>query len=91
MAKKQTLLPEEQARALTIAQSLGFVFINDQERELINLLRYMNYHGRNLVMETALAMRCAHPWRDNQSKQNLHTIHPAGDKRFATPADVMPH
>lgn len=90
MAKKHNPLLEEQNRALTLAKSLGFVSVNEQERELLNLLRYTTYHGRNLVMETAIAMRCAHPWRDTPNSLNLHSLHPAGDPRFANYADVAP-
>ena len=63
MAKKSNQQQEEIRRAIEIARAHGYVSVNDQEHELIKLLRYTTYHGRNLVMETAIAMRCAHPWR----------------------------
>ncbi|MFZ2972299.1 MAG: hypothetical protein WA049_06640 [Ferribacterium limneticum] len=90
MARKNNQQHEELIRALEIALAQGYVWINEQERELLNLLRFTTYHGRNLVMETAIAMRCTHPWRDTPNSLNLHSLHPSGDPRFANHADIDP-
>lgn len=90
MTTNQKPSAAEVDRALQIARRMGYVSVNDQERALINLLRYTTYHGRNLVMETAIAMRCAHPWRDSIDNRNTHSLHPAGDPRFATLSNPTP-
>lgn len=70
--------------AFALAREMGWTCINDQEKHLIDLLRFTTYHGRNLVIETAIAMRNTHPWSDHPAAQNGNTAttHPANDRRF---------
>jgi hypothetical protein len=62
MAKK-TRTQQEHINLLALAHEMGLMNLNPQEKELIHLLRYTTLHGRNLVMELAMAIRCSHPWR----------------------------
>ena len=71
-----------------LAKEFGWTHLNDQELRLIKTLRNTTYHGRNLVVETALAMQRAHPWRwDSRGTSfpsNTETPFPANDSRFFT-------
>lgn len=91
MAKKSNQQQEEIRRAIEIARAHGYVSVNDQEHELIKLLRYTTYHGRNLVMETAIAMRCAHPWRYAEDNVNTQSLHSSGNPRFLNNVDAITH
>ncbi|MBS1191011.1 MAG: hypothetical protein H6R10_2803 [Rhodocyclaceae bacterium] len=46
----------------SLAKQLGWVNLNDKERELIETLRWTSYQGRAVVMEVAAGMRKLHPW-----------------------------
>lgn len=69
-----------------LAREMGWTSLNEQEKHLIDLLRFTTYHGRNLVIETAIAMRRTHPWSDHPAGQstNTATTYPANDRRFFT-------
>lgn len=71
-----------------LARQQGWTSLRPEEKHLIDLLRETTYHGRNLVVETARAMRSAHPWRftidPERSKANTATCFPSGDSRFFT-------
>lgn len=77
-APSQTMVQE----VFALAREMGWTALCPEEKRLIDLLRYTTYHGRNLVVETALAMHSAHPWVDG-SRANTRAIHPA-DGRFFT-------
>lgn len=71
MAKKHAApSPKRVMEAQALARELGWVSLNDEEIRLIKLLRFTTYHGRNTVMDVAVAMRQAHPWADDGSPQN---------------------
>ena len=65
-----------------LAREMGWTSLNPEEKRLIELLRRTTYHGRNLVVETAIAMRSANPWIDG-SPANTHAIHPADGRFFS--------
>lgn len=46
------------------AYKAGFIRPNDQERELIELLRWTSFAGRDAVLAMAREMRRCQPWRD---------------------------
>ncbi|WP_079433559.1 hypothetical protein [Zoogloea sp. LCSB751] len=60
------------------------VLLNEQEQHLIRLLRFTTYHGRNLVIQQAIAIRESHPWRDDRAsfQTNIETSFPVEDQRF---------
>lgn len=68
-----------------IARELGFVSVRPQEKQLIELLRWTSYHGRNVVVDVAVAMRRSHPWVDC-SPDNTKTTYP-DDGRFFCPRE----
>lgn len=62
----------------------GFVFLNAQEQRLIELLRFTTYAGREIVQETAEAMRQQRPWVDGDVLHNtarLPALQAAGWRR----------
>lgn len=63
---------------------IDWVLLNEQERRLIRLLRFTTYHGRNLVIQQAIAVRESHPWRDDPAsfQTNIETSFPIEDRRF---------
>lgn len=63
---------------------IDWVLLNEQERRLIRLLRFTTYHGRNLVIQRAIAVRESHPWRDDPAsfQTNIETSFPIEDRRF---------
>lgn len=88
MSKKQAAPSKTMVEEVfALAREMGWTSLNPKEKQLIDLLRFTTYHGRNLVVETAIAMRCAHPWRDGQAnlQANTATSFPANDGRFFTP------
>lgn len=60
--KTQPLLPSE--------KGCRSVFLNPSERELIEMLRWTTYAGRDAVRETARIMRMHCPWRDGDMESN---------------------
>ncbi len=54
----------------------GFVFLNAQEQRLIELLRFTTYAGREIVQQTAEAMRRQRPWVDGQLIHNTARLSP---------------
>lgn len=70
------------------AREMGFFSLNQQEKKLIDLLRYTTYHGRNIVIDTAVSMRRTHPWRDGFSmlKSNTQTTYPDNGLYFCPEA-----
>lgn len=46
------------------AYKAGFIHPSDQERELIELLRWTSFAGRDAVLAMAREMRRRQPWRD---------------------------
>lgn len=58
-----------------MARELGFMSVNKHEKELIELLRWTTYHGRNVVVDVAIAMRRSHPWLDG-GLDNTKTTYP---------------
>lgn len=68
-----------QAAANELAIKQGWTSLNSHEKQLIDLLRYTSYHGRNIVMDVAMAMRRSHPWVDG-SPANTMTTYP--DSKF---------
>jgi len=75
---------------LGLARELGLTALNKQEQRLIHLLRFTSFHGRNLVLETAMAMRCTYPWRDHAGSMpdNTKSLH-LGDDQFWNPSEDM--
>lgn len=65
--------------AYELAIKNGWTSLNSHEKQLIDLLRYTSYHGRNIVMDVAMAMRRSHPWVDG-SPENTRTTYP--DSKF---------
>lgn len=59
------------------AKEMGFYSLNSAEKQLIDLLRRTNYHGRNVVIDVAQAMRKSHPWVDDPGACNTVTTYPA--------------
>lgn len=62
----------------------GFVFLNAQEQRLIELLRFTTYAGREVVQQTAEAMRRQRPWVDGDVLHNtarLPALQAAGWRR----------
>lgn len=85
MAKKKAAPSKTMVQEVfALAREMGWTHLNPQEKHLIDLLRYTTYHGRNLVVEVAIAMRSAHPWRDLAGNTNTATSFPADDSRFFT-------
>ena len=76
-APSKTMVQE----VFALAREMGWTSLSPEEKRLIELLRLTSYHGRNLVVETAIAMRCAYPWVDGKQNANTQAIHPA-DGRF---------
>lgn len=72
---------------IALAREMGWIELRPQEKHLIDLLRNTTYHGRNLVVETAIAMHRAHPWQSDrlgtEYPSNTATSFPA-DRRFFT-------
>ena len=68
------------------AREIGFMYVSDHEKRLIELLRFTTYHGRNIVIDTAIAMRRIHPWVDGKMamESNTQTTYP-DDGRFFYP------
>lgn len=80
-APSKTMVQE----VFALAEKMGWTHLNDQEKRLIQLLRYTTYHGRNLVVATAEAANIAHPWRHGDSSgANTDTFFPANKCRFFT-------
>lgn len=76
---------KEVQKALAIVREMGFVMVNnEQEKHLLDLLRHTTYQGRNLVIDTAIAMRQTRPWvrETYPPKSNTETTYPASDLRF---------
>lgn len=89
MSKKTAAPSKTMVREVfALGRKLGWTFLNDQEKRLIERLRNTTYHGRNLVVETADAMQRAHPWRwdslGTPFESNTATPFPANDSRFFT-------
>ena len=62
VANTQTLLPSE--------KGCRSMFLNPSERELIEMLRWTTYAGRDAVRETARSMRMRYPWTDGDMTNN---------------------
>lgn len=58
------------------AREMGFFSLNPQEKQLIDLMRYMSYHGRNVVIDMARAIRRSHPWVHGADASNTATTYP---------------
>ncbi|WP_302409596.1 KilA-N domain-containing protein [Comamonas kerstersii] len=67
-AQTPTMLPSE--------KGCRSVFLNPSERELIEMLRWTTYAGRDAVRETARIMRMRCPWTDGDMANN--TAHAKG-------------
>lgn len=53
-----------------MAREMGWMFVNENEQALIHNLRRTTFKGRNLVYDTATAMRHHRPWRDDDMAGN---------------------
>lgn len=76
---------KEVQKALAIVREMGFVMVNnEQEKHLLDLLRHTTYQGRNLVIDTAIAMCQTRPWlfANYPQKSNTETSYPVTDPRF---------
>jgi hypothetical protein len=80
----QTTPKLDQLEVMKRACELGFMHVNDKEKRLIELLRFTTYHGRNIVIDTAIAMRRIHPWSDGQMamESNTQTTYPDDGRYF---------
>lgn len=71
-----------------LAREMGWTELRPQEKRLIDLLRFTTYHGRNIVIETAIAMQRTYPWQSDRLgsvfESNTATTFPANDSRFFT-------
>lgn len=74
---KKTVIEE----AFELAHIMGWFKVNQQEKQLIELLRRTNWHGRNLVIDLAIRMRSVHPWVDG-SPDNTKTTYAGRDWSF---------
>lgn len=85
-SKKSPSKPMVQ-EVFALAREMGWTHLNEQEKKLIDLLRFTTYEGRNIVIHTASAIRAAHPWRDGLHfmNSNTETTYPANDRRFFHP------
>ena len=63
-------------RKMMLAKESGFMHLNPHEKQLIELLRWTTYHGRNVVIDVARAMRRSHPWTDGAGLHNTSTTYP---------------
>lgn len=83
-APSKTMVQE----VFALAREMGWTHLNPQEKRLIDLLRNTTYHGRNLVVETTIAMQRAYPWQADmygtRFASNTATTFPANDSRFFT-------
>lgn len=83
MSKKSRKMAEKLS---DLAKERGLTHLCEQEKRLIDLLHLTTFHGRNLVIETAIAMRRIHPWvwldGISERKSNTETAYPATDCRF---------
>jgi hypothetical protein len=52
------------AAAYVLAREMGWMYVNEDEQALLKNLRFTTYKGRNLVYDTAAAMRWHRPWVD---------------------------
>lgn len=77
-APSKTMVQE----VFALARLQGWTSLRPQELELIELLRQTTYHGRDMVMEMAIAMHHLHPWRDTQPNANTETFYPADSRLF---------
>jgi len=70
----------DQSDFYAMAHELGWMSVNEREKKLIELLRWTTYHGRNVVVETALNMRRSRPWvqstADADMANNTTTTYP---------------
>lgn len=57
--------------ALKPAQPMGMTYLNPNERQLIDMLRFTTYQGRRAVMELAKQMRQSRPWVDGSPNNTL--------------------
>lgn len=64
------------------ARETGFYSLNPIEKQLIDLLRGTNYHGRNVVVDVAQAMRKSHSWVDGAGDGNTSTTYPDSGRYF---------
>lgn len=55
-------------RVAIAAKKLGYMRVNDQERELIELLRWTSFEGRDIVVKVAREMRQVKPWPGLRAK-----------------------
>lgn len=67
---------DETVKFYAKAQEMGFYSLNPVEKQLIDLLRFTNYHGRNVVIEVAHAMRKSHSWVRGAGGINTSTTYP---------------
>lgn len=58
------------------AREMGLFGLNRQEKQLIELLRHVSYHGRNVVIDMARAIRRSHPWVHGAVETNTATTYP---------------
>lgn len=73
---------EELNRFHAKAREMGFYALNPAEKQLIELLRWTNYHGRNVVVDVAQAMQKSHPWVDGAGAGNTSTTYPDSGRFF---------
>ena len=58
--------------AFRIARQCGFMALNDNERALIETLRWTTWHGRDMVYEFAIVAQRLNPWTDDGSERNTY-------------------
>lgn len=67
--RERNKIRREAPRGVAIAaRKLGYMSVNDQERELIELLRWTSFEGRDIVVKVAREMRQCKPWPGLPSK-----------------------